>query len=377
MEKEYLVIFSAHVDSEEKKETVIKTLKELKYENIDICFVTHSKEYLNEISNYVKYIIYDDENNFLKLEDYLSNANLIKDENKYGISYKEILHSFGKIVSNIPNSPHSKSALKLVRDGTIFSYYSNYKWTVYYEYDIPIPTKGLDNFIKLHISELTQSDKECYYYQSTKNNFDFLWGGFFVFKTDKLLGCDKFFKTDWYSNGKNWIENWENGFFESIIEFLFKKIFKDKIITKEISNYSKEYWDVEDYFELSKFKFENTYYSTNRYLRENLEIGIYPEIVDKRIKLFLYYFNNGDKKITVEKILIHTDNKIIFHKKNYIINETQWSVINLNIEENNNDIIIDFVCDVKCCDEKVSKKQTINYNMIEHIHKNVNRIIFN
>jgi hydroxymethylpyrimidine pyrophosphatase-like HAD family hydrolase len=70
----YLVIFSAHVDSENKKNETIETLKQLKESNIDVCLSTHSNLYLDELAQYVKYVIYDDNNEFLILQDYIDNC---------------------------------------------------------------------------------------------------------------------------------------------------------------------------------------------------------------------------------------------------------------------------------------------------------------
>ena len=68
MNNNYLVIFAAHVDSENKKIETIKTLKHLKESNIDVCLSTHSNLYLDELSQYVKYVFYDSNNEFLILK---------------------------------------------------------------------------------------------------------------------------------------------------------------------------------------------------------------------------------------------------------------------------------------------------------------------
>ena len=39
MNNNYLVIFSAHVDTENKKNETLKTLKHLKESNIDVCLL--------------------------------------------------------------------------------------------------------------------------------------------------------------------------------------------------------------------------------------------------------------------------------------------------------------------------------------------------
>ena len=94
---DYLVIFSAHVDSEIKKTETIKTLKHLKELNIDVCLSTHSALYLDELSEYVKYVVYDKNNEFLTLQDYIDNSKYIDDVAKYGYPNGKTFHNFGHV----------------------------------------------------------------------------------------------------------------------------------------------------------------------------------------------------------------------------------------------------------------------------------------
>jgi hypothetical protein len=119
---------------------------------------------------------------------------------------------------NIPASPHSKSALSLLRNGIITSNYNNYTWTIYLEYDLPIPEKGFKSFIEKHIQELKDHDKKFFYYRNTTNGCNFLWGGFIIFDTESIFNSNKLLKTKWYKSKKEWIKTWYLGFFESIIE---------------------------------------------------------------------------------------------------------------------------------------------------------------
>jgi len=158
----YLVIFSAHVDSEIKKIETIKTLKHLKESYIDVCLSTHSNLYLDELSQYVKYTIYDENNGFLTLQGYVDNCRYIQDPFRYGISERKTFHDFGKVSTRAAVSPHSKSALLLIKNGLILSGLNGYRWTIYLEYDVKIPELGFKHFFDYHINRLVESGKKCF-----------------------------------------------------------------------------------------------------------------------------------------------------------------------------------------------------------------------
>ena len=170
MNNTYLVIFSAHVDSEIKKNETIETLKHLKESDIDVCLSTHSNLYLDELSQYVKFVVYDNNNDFLTLQDYIDNCKHISGVARYGYPSSKISHNFGQVEINIPGSPHSKCALSLLRNGIILSGLNNYRWTIYLEYDVKIPKFGFKHFFDYHINILLESGKKCLYYE-IKNNY--------------------------------------------------------------------------------------------------------------------------------------------------------------------------------------------------------------
>ena len=174
MKNNYLVIFSAHVDNENKRDETIKTLKHLKESNIDVCLSTHSNLYLDELSQYVKFIIYDKNNEFLTLQDYIDNSKYIDDVQKYGYPNGKTFHNFGHVSITTPGSPHSKCALSLLRNGVMISELNNYKWTIYLEYDIKIPRLGFKSFFDYYIDKLVESGKKCFHYETKFDGFNFL-----------------------------------------------------------------------------------------------------------------------------------------------------------------------------------------------------------
>jgi hypothetical protein len=86
------------------------------------------------------------------------------------------------------------------------------------------------------------------------------------------------------------------------------------------------------------------------------------------------YYN---KKILINKLLIFSNNKILHHSNNFIVDEYQWSILNINIDDIDNDDILELQCHVKCDDETYYYSQTFNISNIQNIHNNVMRINFN
>ena len=150
---------------------------------------------------------------------------------KFGVSTYRRYESFGTVIERFPGSPHSKSALLLLKNGLNVSYLNHYKWTIYLEYDIKSPILGYKNFLDNIVNNLESSGKKCFYYENT-NNYVFLWGGLFVFDTERLYNNKILMNTDWFSSSRNWIKTFKLGFFESVVEFLFSESFDDSEISK-------------------------------------------------------------------------------------------------------------------------------------------------
>jgi len=379
MTNTYLVIFSAHVDSEIKKTETIKTLKHLKELNIDVCLSTHSGLYLDELSQYVKFVSYDNNNEFLTLQDYIGNSKYIDETEKYGYPNGKTFYDFGYVSMSIPGSPHSKCALSLIRNGVMISELNNYKWTIYLEYDVKIPELGFKHFFDYHIDKLVVSGKKCFYYETKFDNFNFLWGGPFVFETHSVFNNKKFMKNDWYSSNENWVKEWYIGFFESILEYIFYKTFnKTEIISEVIQENYKKFWNVNEISELGKFNYEDTFYSENKYLRKILEFHLYPNIDsngDK--KLFLYCNNRGYTKVNLNQILVYSDNVLHLNIKNEIINPRNYFFIPIDIKNltDNDTVMLSWKGSID--NEDYAITESIKISDLEDVHKNIMNITFN
>ena len=379
MKNEYLVIFSAHVDSENKKHETIETLKHLKESNIDVCLSTHSNLYLDELSQYVKYVIYDENNEFLTLQDYIDNSKYIDNVSKYGYPNGKTFHDFGEVSISMPGSPHSKCALSLLRNGVFLSQLNDYKWTIYLEYDIKIPKLGFKHFFDFHIGLLTNLNKKCFYYETKFDSFHFLWGGPFIFETNSVFNNEKFMKNDWYSNKQNWIKEWYIGFFESILEHILQTTFnKNEIISEIIQKNYKNFWSINDLSEIGKFNYEETFYEKNKYLRKIFQIHLYPNVdIEGKTKLYLYCNNRGGSEVNLSKILVYSDNTLHINENNKIVNPYSWFFIPIDINNlNNNDIIILSWIGL-IGNEEYNHTESIKISDLENVHKNIMSITFN
>jgi hypothetical protein len=373
MNNKFLLIICAHVDSKSKKNFLIKNLKELKDENIDVCLSTHSTMFLDELSNFVKYVVYDSNNYLITKQDYLDNSNLL-DSSKlscydvFGLEYS-MTHDAFSVIDNIPDSPHSRSALSLFKNGLIIAKSNSYKWVSYLEYDIQKPKLGFKNLIETKINSLTAGNKKCFYYLHDFKKF--LWGGFFICDVETICENVNFFKNDWVSK-RDWIKNWKLGFFESIVEFLFEETYtleqiEKKIITEDCYNI----WDIDSYHRLNNFVFIQSLNIEKIKIIKNLTAGIYPYF-DGEYRLIFYAFNTNNFKICVNNIIIKKNDNVFLDIPHLPIDINCWFIENVPIDDCDN--ILDFTYEVSI-DEQITKfTEKFDLRNIENIYNNLSRI---
>jgi hypothetical protein len=373
MKNNYLLLICAHVDSEEKKEFVIENLLKLKEKNIDVCFSTHSSMYLDEISKLVKFIIYDNNNEFVVRNDYIKNSDLLNNNQfEFGSSYIYKSESFGKILNFIPGSPHSKSALSLLKNGIGVSILNLYKWVVYLEYDIVSPISGFKDFIERRINILQESNKKCFYYLQDRPELNFIWTGFFICDTSIISNNKSLLSTDWFSSKRNWIKKWKIGFFESIVESILKESYStDQIIYKPITDDFNEWSiDVENLTShINKFTYHQTL-NKNLYFKNNYEIDIYPSISNNEYKLNLYIGNNNEYIIDIKNIIINDGENTIFYIDNLSANPYSWNLYPIPFNEKST---LYFTYEIVKNDNTVLFSEVIDTNNIENIY-NISRI---
>jgi hypothetical protein len=375
----YLVVLCSHIDTLDKKNTVLETLRYFKENNIDVCFSTHSTDFLDEISEQVKFLIYDYNNEFLFYQDYIDNAKYIDDKYKYGHPNGTSHHNFGYTSISFPGSPHSKSALSLLRNGVLISHHNKYKWTIYLEYDIIQPKVGFKNYFETIIKDLEKNNKKCFYYNNIFDNFSFLWGGLFFFETESVFNYKKLTEGKWILTKKDWIKEWHLGFFESIVDFCFNEIFnKNEIFSGTIQDQSNRVWGVSKVSDISLYRYEADFYKKNQYLRKTFLIHMYPEI-DKfgNKKLHLFYYNRGNQKVIMEEILVYSDTLLHLNLRKVEVLPHHWSTLPIDISGLKSDDIITLNWIGKTNNEEHSEREKLKLEDIEKVESNIIKIVFN
>lgn len=330
---DYLVVFSSHINSDSKKEFALETLKHLNDNNIDVCISTHCNKYLEELSIYSKFITYDYNNELVTVKDFLDNIDLINEscdingsiDNFFTLDYT----SDSPVASRfIPGPEHSKSALILLRNGVQVAYSNHYRWVIYLEYDLPIPIGGYKKFIEEKISILENNNKECFYYISNTLYNQYLWGGCVICKTDKLFSSKKLMTNNWNTNIREWIKCWGITPFEYCIRASIYEVLNiSEIYTEIFSDVYKEYWNVDNYLNLSR---SDSY----THLYPNTNLHLYPVLnINNKFDLYFLMFNfNVDT--TVHHVQILVNNIIIYEIKQYDIPAYGWLVQKIEYKPN-------------------------------------------
>ena len=363
----FLVIFCAHVDSPEKKKVVLETLNHMKDENIDVCYLSHSNMYLEEISSKVKFCSYDSDNEFLDRSIYLENVDLLQNNIENNMTYCS--GEFGTIIDLMPGSPHTKSALKLLKSGTIISHCNFYEWTIYLEYDVPIPKCGFRELIESKINILTNKNKKCFYYKNDEVTAKYLWGCMFIYKTENIYKNDRFLFTDWSCNARNWVKTWGLGFFEAIVESVMKESFtSDEILTENIRESSEKIWNIHQYGNLSRFSYFDSQYSLDHFLK----IGIFPNLINDKYEINLFVYYTGSLiDIFISNLLIKNDEMDLFILEKLQLFSGVWNIWRIDYYESKN---IYFEYTVIHEDFKKTYKQKIAIENLKIIYEKLNRI---
>lgn len=372
MKNNFLVLLCGHVDSEKKKNLVLETLEGLKKEDIDVCYCAHTSNYLDEISNKVKFTIFDSNNHFVTKSDYIENVDLLEDIENYRNSVNINHESFGRICDFRPLSPHSRSALSLLKNGTIVSHSNSYEWSIYLEYDIPTPKYGYKKLIESKISILENENMDCFYYKNDSIGYQFLWGGLFIFRTKHLYTNHKFISHDWYSSSRNWIFNWKLGFFESICQNIFEYSFSSgKILTESIINDSLEQWSQVDYHSIQKHHFDEG----NQKIEKGITLGLYPSKVGNEYNIHLYInYNILSEQFLVSNIIVKNKTQILLQIDELYPTPGYWYLWPVEYNHSRK-IILEYTLSNKISTKNFSL--TYNLECTEIMYNNLCRIEFN
>lgn len=383
MKNNFLVLLCGHVDSEEKKNLVLETLDGFEKEGIDVCYSTHTPNYLDEISKKVKFTVFDSNNQFLTKHDYIENIDLLENLETYGCNSRIQWQSFGVVKDDRCGPPHSRSALSLLKNGTIISQSNSYKWTIYIEYDLKPPIKGYKNYLENKISLLEKENLECLCYkrddhlhaQESYVNLDFINGNLFIFKTDNIFSNSKFMKEDWYSSSRNWISNWKLGFFETIIENIISTSFDNsRILMQPITKDSLDFWGDNISSNMQKHNSSESYFVNEKTLEFGLFLELYPSKRNDVYDLHLYIDYSGSEGLLISNIIVRNDQQILFKIDELYPNVEFWYIWTVEYNDSKK-VTLEYTLSNKT----YTKNYSLNYNLeyIEIMYNNLCRIEFN
>lgn len=369
--KDTIICVTGYINNDERKQHVLELLKKLKYENLKICYLTHSSYALNEISDIVDYVYFDKNNLLIKTSDYMDNLDLFDDSSYYyGVSTASIWQPFGEIKINFI-AQHCPAVLSLLKDVINFSFINLFKWTILIDYDLTIPATGFRKFFEDKIKFLEQTNKKCLLYN--RPTLDFIFPCIMFFQSEQLFSNDILMKHDWYKSTRNWIKHFKLGFSETITNKIFNDVYKNDIFYENISVDSKNYWGDDNYHNLTKFHFNVNQQDLNNIIK------IFPYKKESgEFDFFIILINSIHKTLTIENLTIFNTNtkSIIFQLNNFEINGNCWYFNKLNQNLFNNDVLkleCKFNYDVD------------NYNLIEYydlnfkdkIYKYITQLKFN
>jgi hypothetical protein len=309
-----LVVVSGHVTDEEKKDYVVQLLDTLKKENLNLCYVTHASNYLEELSKRVDFLYYDKNNLLMSDADYLTHSNLLDATSyNYGVFYRWNNLPFGKVIMNTIVK-HGPAVVILTKNAIDIANSNHFKWIVFIEYDIILPKNGFAQFIRDKLALLISNNKKCLLYQ--RPDAAFIYPGILIFTPEDILTHSMFLKTDWYSSAKNWISTWKLGFSETVIQNILTSVFKNDILEYNIAEDAKQYWGVDHYSKLHIYSQAHT----------QPVIRLIPHKQDENFLLNVFISNIDHNTLHISNLTVYnkSNNSIIYNITNKTMNAGEW-----------------------------------------------------
>ena len=222
MENNILFLCTAFQNTKQKVDHCITNLKKLKGYGADICFCTHSRMGLDQISEYCDYIFYDKDNSFPVMEDLFSVLGNIDDRKLSSSLYGWYGTFAGKVICTWMEN-HSKCALSNFKNGLNVAKDRGYKWIVYFEYDTIISNNNLVDFFKNRVEYLEKNNLSGHYYKCPDHRGDIPWPLFFTCKTDDVYNHPDMV-ADWQKSNRDYFLNFGTTWLEDSVLRIFNDV---------------------------------------------------------------------------------------------------------------------------------------------------------
>lgn len=268
-ESGYIVGITAHINNETKLEILLGQLRELHADGVDVCLSINSGQYLEELTKWVKYLVYDSDNAIPNQQFYLDNANIV--HNTMGSVLWWLGVPEGWVARyRIPFSGIGRPAFRLWWNSITTAYTHHYKWVCHMEYDIVRPTMGWKRYFEGIINELEQSNKSVFYY----NDWDNLLSGTVFVITSEFATNPILCNTDWYSSKEEWIRFCGTGVAEHLMSNALNAVYPvEKILTRRLSDDAVSVWGVSDEWDLNVSNQESMITSQKGHHRSGMNVG--------------------------------------------------------------------------------------------------------
>jgi len=360
--KDVLICVTGHANTEDRKSTVIKLLKSLKSKNLNVCYLTHCSDYLDEIVKYADYLYFDNNNLLIHTGDYVNNSDLFdQDSIYYGCNEFNFSDSFGKILINqIP--PHCPAVLILQKNAVHISFVNSFKWTIMVDYDVKEPTNGFLNYFQDKIEFLEKNDKKCLMYTIPNRFYDF--ACIMIFQSEKLFQNELLMKYDWYTSPRNWIKHFKLGLSEFITQIIFKNVFKNDLVKVSLIEDCKKYWNTDNHNEI-------TIYTYTGYKQFANIAKIFPyKKKEGGYLLIIYLQNNTHNLFQLNNFVVEnvSKNTVLYERNKFDLQPSCWffDSLNSNLFDFNDTLRLKY--DTNYDNESKTITEIYDLNTIDKIH---------
>lgn len=300
----YLATIYSYLKSVDDWKSTSDLLNHLRYNNIDVAFLTHSDVFLTEASKFCKYVYYNKNNTLVKFKDLLLNVNYLNPDNmfSYGHSWISQPVGWGNFSKNFLETPHTPACLKLLKMGINVAKENNYKWIVIIQSDSIIPKCGYKNLIEEKIKELEEKNKDGFY---VYNHISLVAFPFTIINVNSIYNVPELFESKWDIDESSFIKNFGFGFYENILNIICSKYCKNGLVTEHLDLILKKY-----YFDEKNIDDKTCILEFERYLF----IHTVPYKINNKFNIMYFSYSKFNKKLNIKDIKIFKNDDLIFKK---------------------------------------------------------------
>lgn len=367
---DYLVGVCAHVNTDEKFKQLVEQLESLREEGLDVCLCINSNKYLSELSGYVKYLVFDSNNEFLDQPFYIENAEIC--HNNYGYVKFGFYSSGFSAQYLVPFHGHPKPAFKLWMNSFYAGWQNGYKWICHTEYDVKKPLTGWKPYFDGIIKDLNQKNKKAFYYLENGT----MWGNCFVVSSEicenQILNQSRHIETN-----RDWVKYWGTAVAETCLSSIMYDHFKDSVIVENARESVNNVWGISDPGEIhqsSKSDFDD---GINHFLVNKNDpevVHIYPLKTDQGYELHLFENCTGrcNTQVEILNVEIFYDDLLVYSNGSKILYSSHWSINKLPSYEGVERISLSY--EKKVGEIKLSYKESFLTDKIDYIWKYIMRL---